>query len=179
MSRHPRKILRFALVAAVAGLLTVLGSGVASAHNILISSSPAEGAQLAVAPGEITLSFDQPVQTYEPVVTVTGPALTPGGAATRWEAGDITILDGNVTAKVNPLGPAGQYIIGYRIISNDGHPVTGDVRFTLTAAGAGTPNAATAVDDSTGLPVWVWIAGAIVVVVLVIGGGIVTSRRRA
>jgi copper resistance protein C len=37
-------------------------------------------------------------------------------------------LDGpTVSIDVAPLGPAGRYEIGYRIISADGHPVTGSV----------------------------------------------------
>jgi len=176
--KSPRKSIRVALVAGVIGGLTLLGSGVASAHNALISSNPVAGAQLAVAPTEIVLTFDQPVQDYEPVLTVTGPPVTAGGPATRWEAGKITILDGTVTATVNPLGPAGEYIVGYRIISADGHPVTDDLRFTLTTAGTGTPNAAAAVTESSELPVWVWVVGGAVVLVVLVGGGIITSRRR-
>ncbi|RIJ77879.1 copper resistance protein CopC [Nakamurella silvestris] len=176
--KTPRTTLRVTLVAVVAGALTLLGAGVASAHNSLIGSTPAAGAQLTAGPAEITLSFDQPVQNYEPIVTVTGPPVTEGGPATRWEAGKITILDGNVTATVNPLGPAGEYIIGYRIISADGHPVTGDVRFNLTTAGTGTPNVVAAVESSSEIPVWVWVVGGVVVLVILGGGAVLTTRRR-
>jgi hypothetical protein len=72
-----------------------------------------------------------------------------------------------VTAPVRELGPAGVYTIAYRIISADGHPVSGTLTFTLTTAGDGTPAAppadSAAGDDSGGVPIWVWIGGAVVV----------------
>ena len=101
-----------------------------------------------------------------------------------------------VTVPVRPLGPAGEYTVGYRVLSTDSHPVQGAVRFTLTAPGPGTaaapapsgegaPEAVAAPDgpastvsssggsDSGGTPVWPWIAGA----VLLLGVGVAAALR--
>ncbi|HEX5813288.1 MAG TPA: copper resistance protein CopC, partial [Pseudonocardia sp.] len=85
-----------------------------------------------------------------------------------------------------PLGPAGVYQIGYRVVSADGHPVSGKVAFTLTTAGAGSAQAqtpattaapdavpTTAPPDAGGAPVWPWIAGAVVLV----AGGVALALR--
>jgi hypothetical protein len=62
------------------------------------------------------------------------------------------------------------YTVAYRILSADGHPVEGAVRFTLTTAGTGTPAPSAAAQPPTtsgqgghgggGMPVWPWIVGA-------------------
>ncbi|WP_106179442.1 copper resistance CopC family protein [Prauserella shujinwangii] len=176
---------RAALIAGLAAL-TLLGvAAPASAHNVLISSDPAEGDRLATAPRQVTLTFDQEVQdagTNE--VAVTGPE---GG---RWAEGPVRVDRNVVTAPLRPLGPAGEYVIGFRILSADGHSVSDEIRFTLTEAGQGTPASTSpaaggqggdqagqgdqanqgtdqeAAESSTGVPVWVWILGAVVLLAI-------------
>ncbi|MEU7000630.1 copper resistance CopC family protein [Nonomuraea sp. NPDC046570] len=120
-------------------LLTVLllaccavgvGAGPAQAHNKLVGSDPADGARLAAGPSRVTLEFDQPARQGYAVVSVTGP----GGG--RFESGAATVQGVKVGIGVKPLGAAGEYVIGYRILSSDGHPVSGKITFTLTAAAA-------------------------------------------
>ncbi|MET9336403.1 copper resistance CopC family protein [Nonomuraea sp. NPDC003804] len=125
-----RRLLTVLLLACAA-----LGVAVApaQAHNVLTGSDPAEGARLASAPEQVTLEFDQPARQGFTQVTVTGPD---GG---RWEAGQAAVSAKKVTARLRPLGPAGDYVIGYRILSADGHPISGKVTFTLTVAGTGVP----------------------------------------
>jgi methionine-rich copper-binding protein CopC len=147
----------------------------ALAHNVLISSDPAKDASVTVGPSKITLTFDQYVQAGNDQVAVTGPN---GG---QWAEGTVEVKDNTVTAPLRPLGPAGKYVVGYRILSADGHAVTGEVPFTLTTAGTGTPasvdaakgtggvtgqTGAAAPASSTGVPIWVWIAGAVVLLAI-------------
>ena len=55
-------------------LLATLGlAGTASAHATLIGSDPADGADVQTAPTDVTLTFDDSLENFEPVVTVTGP----------------------------------------------------------------------------------------------------------
>ncbi|MBG0830731.1 copper resistance protein CopC [Planomonospora sp. ID67723] len=122
---------------------TLLGAGTpAQAHNVLIGSDPEDGARLAAGPERITLTFDQPVRQGFAKISVTGPD------GTRWEDGEAAVNGEKVTIGVGPLGPAGEYTVGYRILSSDGHPVAGKVAFTLTTPGQGAasqaPPAATA-----------------------------------
>ncbi|MGN9782982.1 copper resistance CopC family protein [Nonomuraea sp. ZG12] len=106
----------------------------AQAHNVLISSDPKDGATLSAPPGQITLVFDQPVRQGYAQIGVTGA----DGSA--WADGATTVAAERVTVKVKPLTTGGAYVVGYRILSADGHPVTGKIGFTLT--GGGTPTGA-------------------------------------
>ncbi|WP_162795422.1 copper resistance CopC family protein, partial [Nonomuraea lactucae] len=106
----------------------------ALAHNVLIGSDPKDGATLPAAPGRITLVFDQPVRQGYVQVGVTGPD------GTARADGAAVVVAEKVTVKVKPLAANGEYLVGYRILSADGHPVTGKITFTL-AAGPATPSA--------------------------------------
>ncbi|MEV0967888.1 copper resistance CopC family protein [Microtetraspora glauca] len=116
----------------------------AQAHNVLVGSDPKDGAQVATAPDRITLEFDQPVRRDFARIAVTGP----DGAT--YEQGEITAKGDSVSIGLAPLGPAGAYVIGYRIVSNDGHPVTGTITFTLTTAGQAAGQPSPSATSSTG-----------------------------
>jgi methionine-rich copper-binding protein CopC len=185
-----RRVLRAAALTALCGLALLLGAGPAAAHTRLQSSNPADGASLATPPARVSLTFNEPMQPGFSTITVVGP----DGA--QYQSGDVAADGNTVSVAVKPLGPAGGYEIGYRVISDDGHPVSGSVKFTLTAPGPGAAaaaastssaapataappapapvaNAAPASSDSGGMPVWPWIVGAVVLV----GAGVVVALR--
>lgn len=169
------------LVVAGVAVLALLGAATpAAAHNVLISSDPADGARLDTAPPVVTLTFDQPVQDDGVnEIAVTGPS---GG---QWAEGAVEVDRTVVTRPLRPLGPAGEYVIGFRVLSADGHPVSDEIRFTLTQPGEGTevpPTTGTTTtrldqaerpEDQTGVPVWVWIVGGVVL----LGAGITVALR--
>jgi hypothetical protein len=169
-----------ALVLAVSALL--LGaSRVADAHDVLVSSTPGKAATIASGPSRVDLVFNEPVDTGFNEITVTGP-----DGSSRWDTGATTVTSDTVSVGLRPLGPAGHYTVGYHIVSADGHPVSDTFTFTLSVAGSGTPAAAGSVapavnDASTGssgdgtVPVWVWIAGAVVL----LAAGTFVARRVA
>ncbi|MFD4672856.1 copper resistance CopC family protein [Lentzea sp. NPDC058450] len=157
-----------------AGAAVLATAAPAAAHNALIGSDPKDKTSLEVGPTTVTLTFDQDVQGGQGIneITVTDAS---GG---HYEVdGDPTIKDTAVTQKVNALGKAGEYKIGYRILSADGHPVNGELTFTLTKDGTGTATAAVSSeapsDSGGGLPIWVWIVGAVVL----LGGGVFFALR--
>ena len=135
---------RALFVLALAMVGTLLLAGPASAHNVLISSNPADKASVATAPTTMTFTFDQPVQNFAPVIAVTGPD------GKQYQKGSATV-DGNSVSSAMSLGPTGVYTGAYRIVSADGHPVVGEITFTLTAAGSGGGSTAT-VDVSSAAP---------------------------
>ncbi|WP_328446549.1 MULTISPECIES: copper resistance CopC family protein [unclassified Amycolatopsis] len=174
--------MRKALVALALTVVAVLGTATpALAHNVLISSDPANGSSVTAGPQKVSLTFDQYVQGADVnQIAVTGP----GGG--QWAEGPISVVNNVISAPLRPLGPAGKYTVGYRVLSADGHPVTGELTFTLTAAGTGTPatvdaakspggttSQATSPSSSTGVPIWVWIAGAVVLLAI----GLVVALR--
>jgi hypothetical protein len=184
---EPRLARRVRLLAPLVGLGLLLGGlfapGIALAHNVLVGSDPADGAKLDAGPSKIQLRFDLPVQDGFNTVTLIGP----DGA--HYENGAAQVDGSNVSVTADPLGAAGLYRVGYRIVSDDGHPVSGSISFTLTKAGAGrghpgpagsapatgSDTGATA-DSGSGLPVWVWIVGAVVLVVA--GAGVALRAGR-
>jgi methionine-rich copper-binding protein CopC len=166
--------------AGVALVLMVTMATPALAHNVLISTDPAKGAQLTTGPAKVSLTFDQYVQTGGANEDVNQIAVTGPGGKGQWAEGPVVVSNNVVSAPLRPLGPAGEYTIGYRILSADGHAVTGESTFTLTVAGNGTPSSATAATagttqqgDSGGVPIWVWIAGA----VILLGVGLTVALR--
>ncbi|MFI9554461.1 copper resistance protein CopC [Nonomuraea endophytica] len=100
----------------------------AQAHNVLVSSDPRADAVLTAAPQRVTLVFDQPVRRGYAQIGLTGP----GGEALT--SGATVVAKERVSVPLKALTTNGAYVIGYRILSSDGHPVTGQVNFTLKLA---------------------------------------------
>ena len=126
----PRRLTLLALafgtiVASVVGL----PSGTASAHNTLVSSDPADGAQLSTAPTQITWVFDKTV----PLETMTVTLIDPTGArselsgSTHGAAGDAEVVTPLPTLSPGPVS------VRWRLVGPDGHPITGRVDFTISA----------------------------------------------
>ena len=176
-------------------------AGPAAAHNVLISSDPTDGSTLQTAPTSVRLTFDQPVQNFEPVVTIIGPD------GQRYESGSPQIDSTVVTTNVGALPVAGSYSIAYRIVSADGHPVEGSIAFQLadgavssgaaaaspaagtssvgTGSSAGSANpavtstAAAAVApaaSSSGLTGWVWAAIALAAILVIAAIAVILRR---
>ncbi|HEX4725952.1 MAG TPA: copper resistance CopC family protein [Pseudonocardiaceae bacterium] len=167
--------MRRLIIGALLAGFAVLGlASPAFAHNVLVGSQPTTGTSVTAGPTQVRFDFNAPVRTGPNTITVLGPD------GTHWERTATATVNGNsVSTQVAPLGPAGVYTASYRIISADGHPVTGDITFTLTKAGNGTPiteaAATTSGSGGGGVPVWVWIvAGA-----LVLGVGLWFALRSA
>ena len=159
----------------IAGAAVLVTAAPAAAHNALISSDPKDKTSLDAGPSSVTLTFDQEVQGGQGINTI---SVVDANGGHYEVAGDPTIKDNAVSTKVDALGKAGQYKIGYRILSADGHPVSGELTFTLTKDGTGTPRQVAANDtpdsgSSDGLPIWVWIVGAVVL----LGGGVFVALR--
>ncbi|HEX6339614.1 copper resistance CopC family protein [Umezawaea sp.] len=162
------------------GLALVGTAAPAFAHAELISSDPAAGASLPTAPTQVVLTFSEPVGLAATPITVTGPD------GVTWNVAQVNAAGAVVTAVVEPTGPAGEYVLGYRVVSDDGDEVGADLRFTLAAAAtpsttsaapttttapttpppatSSAPAASTASEegDGGGVPVSVWIIGAVV-----------------
>jgi copper resistance protein C len=196
----PRPPARWSLLAAalLALLALLFTSGTAAAHDIVTGSDPADGATVATAPTQVSVTFDQAPQPGLATITVVGP----DGA--HHEQGPVSTQGDVVSVPVGPLPTAGDYEIGYRIVSSDGHPVSGSIAFTLTTpspAGASAPGAPAAAapadpahaghadptappspaasagdDPGGGVPTWVFVAIALVVVA---GAVALVLRRRA
>ncbi|SNR28275.1 hypothetical protein SAMN06265360_101192 [Haloechinothrix alba] len=164
---------RTGTLAALVAACAVLGLATpAAAHNVLVSSEPEDGVSLDSSPETVTLTFDQAVQDSDVnQIAVTGPD------GEQWVDAPPDVDGNEVSVPLGELGPAGEYVIGYYVLSADGHPVGDEIPFTLTAEEAGTPHAGdpagdergddsgddaegAAEDGDSGVGIWVWLVGA-------------------
>lgn len=108
----------------LAGLGTaVLGAATAAAHATLQATTPEADQLLGTPPSEIRLVFDEPVEVSLGGIEV----LTPDGD--RLDA-PAEVLDGGLEVVVPFEGSErGTYTVGWRAVSEDGHPISGSFVF--------------------------------------------------
>ena len=117
-----------------ATVVTLIATAVpASAHDVLRSTNPADGAVVDRLPDLVVLTFDEPALAIGTEVVVTGPA----GPVSD---GQPQLVDAEVRQPVR-AGPAGRYTVLWRVTSADGHPVSGTFAFTTQQGSAASPTA--------------------------------------
>jgi methionine-rich copper-binding protein CopC len=129
---------------AVALLGWLVTAGVAQAHAELVAASPARGSVLHAPPREVVLTFSEPVSTSFATVSVTD------GAGRSVDNGRAAVDGATVTQRLTSGLTSGGYAVSYRIVSDDGHPVSDSYAFTLALPGDGA--AADATDAPTNPP---------------------------
>ena len=127
------------LAVAVVPVLVVLGAaGPASAHAYLESSQPGTSAVLTSPPRQVVLHFDEPVEIDFGSIRVLGPS---GGRVDEGGTHHLPGDDSSVAIAL-PAGLAkGTYVVAWRVISADSHPVHGAFVFSVGTAN-GVPKAA-------------------------------------
>ncbi|MGX5656037.1 copper resistance CopC family protein [Geodermatophilus nigrescens] len=130
----PARRVRAGVAAVLVGTAALLGIDMpaASAHDALVSATPADGASLGVAPAAVELRFSGDVQELGAELVVTGP----DGA--RVGDGVPSVSGPTVSLPLPGDLPAGTYAATWRVASADGHPIGGTTTFTVT--GAATPD---------------------------------------
>jgi methionine-rich copper-binding protein CopC len=184
---------RLRMVTLAAALLLVsagFGAAPALAHTALAASSPADGEVLTTAPDTVSLTFTEPVQAEFTQVAVTD------GSGSLVIAGETTV-DGPLVRQPISLTANGTYTVAYRIVSADGHPVSGQLSFSYsgsapassttsaappsTAAAPATPSPAVgtaqAADDGSG-STWWWPVVAAMVLAAAAAAVLLRTRRR-
>lgn len=160
----------------------------AAAHTELDTSSPGANATLAGLPPRVTLTFSDAMTQKYAKVAVTAPD---GKSATT---GEPQVAGKAVTLALNTDSPVGRYTVGYRVVSADGHPVSGSYAFTvkatdspspsprateLASALARKPESNKAGEESSALGVTMLIGAGVLAVAVAAAGGFVARRRRA
>lgn len=121
----------------------------ASAHDTLVDSFPQEGETLTEVPEEIVLDYSGEISELGVQFMVTGP-----------DGRDVTMGTPTVVGTTASQGLAselvdGDYVIAWRVTSSDGHPISGEIPFSLDAGTAPgeddeTTTAPTPTDDAEG-----------------------------
>lgn len=133
-----RTIIAAASVATVAALAV---AAPASAHDTIVSSTPAADSQLATAPTEVVLTFSNDLLSLD---GNSGTAMTVSDESGEdWVAGEPVITADTVTVPLAEGMPNGAYTVTWQVVSSDGHPTSGDYSFSLAVAeGSVEPSAA-------------------------------------
>lgn len=136
---------RVAAIAVAAAALILAAPASALAHDELITSTPAAEQSLDTAPDTVTLGYSAELLEIGAAVTVTSDD------GTDWAASEPVIAGTSVTVPLREGMPDGAYTVRWRVVSSDGHPISGLIPFTVGgAAAAPTPSpaeTATIVDD--------------------------------
>ncbi|MFY1702621.1 copper resistance CopC family protein [Micromonospora sp. WMMA1923] len=119
--------MRTRIVLALSGVVVVLlGTPTpAWAHNSLRAATPAQNATLTTAPTQITLDFQQRIDPAFTTIVVTD------ASSRRIAATDPVVTGATGTARLTETLPNGSYLVAYRVVSADGHPVQGSYPFTV------------------------------------------------
>jgi methionine-rich copper-binding protein CopC len=189
------------IVGLLAALALTLAGAPAVAHSDLESSDPQDGATLASAPAAISFVFNEEILPQGNAVTLTDVA-----ADERLPVGPVDVDGDTVSVTWPGASPAGEFRAAFRVVSADGHPISGTITFTVeqavgadpatgSAASSAAPSAAPSATPSSGGTVapgttsgtatvesdsgmQVWAVG-IGVAALVAMGVAVWNRRRA
>jgi copper resistance protein C len=151
-----RRVIRISVWVAVLAMLLVVVSSLAtalsaSAHAALKSMTPAEGSTVRQAPKQVVLEFNEPISTTFATVTITGP----DGASVA--KGNADVSGATVTQAVSEDLSAGGYMVAFRVVSKDGHPISDKKEFTLalpaTTSSTAAPTSVTPDTATTSAPV--------------------------
>ncbi|MFH9615398.1 copper resistance CopC/CopD family protein [Streptomyces pratensis] len=129
-----RPLAAVALLAALISLLfglVLAGASPASAHAALTGSDPQDGAVVATAPEEVTLTFSEQIAVGDDSIRVLDPS---GERADTGAPRDLT-SGGAVRYGVELHSglPDGTYTVAWQAVSADSHPVSGAFTFSVGA----------------------------------------------
>jgi len=105
----------------------------ASAHDELVSTTPAQGEHLADPPPEVSMVFS------DKLIEVGAVILVVDEKGKNWVDGDVRLDGATATAPLDPTLPDGNYQVRWRVVSTDGHPISGTFDFSTGTATARPP----------------------------------------
>lgn len=120
-----------ALVPVVVALGVVLGPAApARAHATLVSSSPEAGSVIRASPAEVTLTFNEAISAVPGRTQV----LAPDG---KRISESVTVRGNVLTIRLRKADrPLGTYLVSYRIVSGDSHPIGNALIYSVGAPSA-------------------------------------------
>lgn len=123
-----RRRLAVSASALLFGSVAVLGfAPPAAAHDALLGTDPQAGASLDAAPAQIVFTYSAEILAEGAEVQVTdasGAPLTDGAP----------VIDGTTLTQPLTGEGSGEIAVLWRVVSSDGHPIAGELAFTVTSA---------------------------------------------
>ncbi|SCL19633.1 copper transport protein [Micromonospora nigra] len=130
----------------LAALCVPLGpASPAAAHAVVVATMPLRDQVLGYAPREVVVTFSEPVTPVPGRVQV----LAPDGK--RIHSGEPQVRDTVLRIPLRVADrPLGTYLVSYRVVSADSHPVAGSFVFSAGAPSASPPQPASSADTPAG-----------------------------
>ena len=122
--QHVRGVLGAAMLIAASAVLITAPAMSASAHNSLVSTTPAEGEVVTEQPGAVSL-----VTNDELLDLGTGAVILVRGPDGRAYGDGCAVIDGASASAAVDLGEPGAYTVTWQVVSTDGHPISGEWAF--------------------------------------------------
>ena len=131
--RNPRRSLITTLATLLLGAgLTLAVATPAQAHDELVSSYPQANSTITSSPAEITLSFSG--ELIAGMQSAAVEVIAPDGQNI---ATDAPSEDGtSITQHLAPNPPAGLFTVRWKVVSSDGHPISGEYTYTVAPTDA-------------------------------------------
>jgi copper transport protein len=128
------RTLRHVLAGVFLGLTTAfLVPSPAQAHAVALRSDPPANTVVPTAPPAVTVTFSESIQPVAGRIRILGPDNK------RADADSATVRGAVLTIPLKPGATKGTYLVSYRVLSADSHPVGGSFAFSIEAASTTTP----------------------------------------
>jgi len=129
MTVHLRTVAKKLLLAII--VLSVLNSGThsANAHAEVAKTYPVKNAILSQSPNSVWMEFGESLLTLDEKKI---NQLTVSDSRGKRVDKSPTIISGvRATTKISGILKKGKYVVTYRVVSEDGHPVKGSYSFSV------------------------------------------------
>ncbi|MGO1166111.1 MAG: copper resistance CopC family protein [Janibacter sp.] len=139
----PRRLRRAVAAGSLSVAALLLVATPATAHDHLVSSTPAEGATLDTAPDSIDLTFSGEIEQVGAAVELVT------------EDGSMVALDtpsargDTLTSEVTGDLAAGEHTVRWKVVSADNHPISGALPFEVEESDASSATSAPTQDRPT------------------------------
>jgi methionine-rich copper-binding protein CopC len=129
MTVHPKTVARKLLFATI--FLSILNTSPhgANAHAKIAKTYPVKNAILAQPPKSVWIEFGESLLTLDTKVVNTLTVTNSKGK--RVDKSPTIISGARATTKILGVLKKGKYLVTYRVVSEDGHPVKGSYYFSV------------------------------------------------
>jgi len=128
-SRTPTRTAGAVFAAVLLAVAAAVGvASPAQAHDQIISTSPSEDGHVDTAPAEVSMVYT------DSLIEVGAVVLVMDDDEKDWADGPVALDGPNATQAIKAGMPDGVYQVRWRVVSSDGHPISGVYDFAVGTA---------------------------------------------